>query len=123
MTSNYLLAVYIAKMPAVSELKIKYEKLSLEMQVFACKIQARYGIEIENAFDKGGFEGAIDFADSLENIDHICDETKQTIAYCFDAFVDSVSVDDIYELILLHDEMCKAKQNFFEAFKKAHETE
>lgn len=123
MTENYLLAVYIAKLPPINELRKKYESLSLEAQIFACKIKSRYGFEIENAFDKGGFEASIDFAISLETIDNICDETKQTIAYCFDAFFDSVSVDDIYELILLHDEMCKAKQNFFEAFNKAHTTE
>lgn len=123
MTEDYLLAVYIAKMPPINELRKKYESLSLDMQLFACKIKARYGFEIENAFDKGGFDAAIEFADMLENVDYICDETKHTIAYCFDAFFDSVSVDDIYELVLLHDEMCKAKENFFEAFNKAHTVE
>lgn len=123
MTSNYLLAVYIAKMPLNNELRIKYENLSLEAQVFACKLQARYWQEIENPFDKCGFGAVIEFADMLENVDYICDETKQVIAYCFDAFFDSVDIDDIYELIDAHDKMCKAKAHFFKTFNKAHTTE
>ena len=123
MNKHYLLAVCVAELPTVSETRKKYENLSLEMQLFACKVQSRYWQKIENAFDKGGFDAAIEFADMLENVDYICDETKQTIAYCFDAFFGDVDIDDVYELIDAHDKMCKAKAHFFEAFNKTHTVE